>query len=111
MSSEESLNVELHEGYPKRERWEGDADTLGYEIEGELNGGEQIAIHFRDEKDVRRAAKGEFGEIASHNSWLYMFDDGDFYCARPDGLMWVDLAGTGDPPDTEYLGVVEVVYA
>lgn len=99
----------VHDDYPKRARWEGDYGSLVYDVEGELEGGGRTTIHYKDENGDEQTAVGDFMEIASHNSWLQMAEDGNWYVVQPNGLVSVDLAGTGDPPETEYLGIAHKV--
>lgn len=104
---EESLN--LHDGYPKRERWEGDHDMLGYEIMGEPTPTEPITIHYITEDGVEDTVLGEFMEITAHNSWLKICTQGNWFDLRPDGHVSVSPAES--QRESIPLGVADKVVA
>ncbi|EMA47970.1 hypothetical protein [Halococcus saccharolyticus] len=103
-----SVEERLHDGYPVRERWEGDYDALGYQIVGDLSGHETdpITIHY---DDAYEPVLGTFEGISKHNSWLSLANDGDWVTLRPDGHL------SRGEPDNEgsmtVLGVAEKVVA
>lgn len=104
---DQSLN--LHDGYPKRKQWKEDYDTLGYEIVGKLSPSEPATIHYVTEEGVESSVLGKFMEITSHNSWLKICTQGNWFNLRPDGH--VSLSPAESERESITLGVAGKVVA
>lgn len=72
MTEPETAEYESEDPHPKRERWRGQVDELPYKTEA-FDGGERVAVTYRDLDGVEQSYKGEVGEYMSHNSWLMIF--------------------------------------
>lgn len=86
----------------ERRRWDGDLDALDYETQ-DFDGGESVVLHYEDHDGRECAVHGDFGEYASHNSWLVLFaEDGDTYTVTVNGVVRRDVPG--DNYDHDHLG-------